>query len=106
MTATQQARIAGFNASLTQRGVSLLLVGTALAFDALVEDLGPSAEEFETGRNREMFSRVYILNTSSGLEHVQYNSVFSDAKLGKTHTVLGSEPHDILTSFRCRTESA
>jgi len=62
MTATQQARIAGFRASLSQRGHSLTVNGTTSAFLALVEPVGVAeAGQFAVARETANTAHVHVL---------------------------------------------
>ncbi len=64
MTATQQARLEGFRASLVQRGHSLTVNGTTSAFRALVEPVGVAeAGQYGIARETANTAHVHVVRT-------------------------------------------
>lgn len=115
MTAAQNLRLKGFNASLKKRGVVLELE-SGERFDALIEDIGALPGEFVVDSEIRMFSRVHILRDSANLSSIQFGSVLTeighriDGQIkiiedGRVFTVRNSEPHDIKTTFRAEVET-
>ena len=105
MTPVQRARIAGFNASLIQRGVLLQLIGTDSTFNALVMKSQPDNGEFSLSGETRDFSHVHVLRSATGIGDVQVGDAFRDAAAGSNHRVTRIEDHptDIAIIFHCET---
>jgi hypothetical protein len=105
MTATQKARRAGFNASLAQRGVSLLLEGTDFSFDALVEPVIPDAGQFSLSEATRDASKIHVLRDATGVDQITVGSVLNDDDSGKSHRVakVDDHPTNIVLVFHCET---
>ena len=97
-------RLAGFNASLTVRGVSVELEGSGVSFSVLVEELSLESVQGEIENADEEYARLHVLNSATGLSSVVYNSRLVTAGGGRTYTVLGKNTEDIKTVFRCSVE--
>ena len=104
MTATQIARIAGFNASLEMRGIELSVAGSAVTFKALIEDASLMTLDGEVAPFDQKLSKIHVLNCPE-TSVVKHGTVFVDVSGGLKHTVCGSEPFDIKTVYRCVTET-
>jgi hypothetical protein len=107
VTPVQRARIAGFNASIIQRGIFLQLLGSVSAFNALVQRNEPDKGDFSLSDETRDFSKIHILRSATGLGDVQVGDVFRDAAGGKVHRVTRIEDHptDVLIIFHCETAS-
>lgn len=110
MTAAQNLRLKGFNASLKKRGVVLELE-TGDRFNALIEDVGSLSSDFVVDGEIKMFARVHILRESPNAGNIQYGSIltelgsYEDGQLkliedGRVFTIRNLEPHDIKTTYR------
>jgi hypothetical protein len=107
MTQAQQARIAGFNASLAVRGLTVTIEGAnpPRQFLALFEDITASLADFEVASEQVLACRLHILSTAEGLAEIKYGSVLTD-DAGRRFRVTKREPHDIKTVFTCILDEA
>lgn len=103
MTPAQQMRVLGFNASLSQRGVSLTFAD--VTFNALVEKVEPDRSEFSLSNETRDFSKVHILRTALKVTEVEVGSVLRDAEAKIIHRVTRIEDHptNIALIFHCET---
>ena len=104
MTASQIARIAGFNASLNTRGVSVSLEGASLKLVALVEDRGVEFDGFEVGQIDTQPTKIHVLNTDLGTAAINHGDILKEDESGRRHRVLRRESYDIKTVFVCTLE--
>lgn len=113
MTAVQQARAAGVQALLAQRGVSLTLLPDAVSFLGLIEqyqsplpgslaDSGPRQVDADT----RTAVRLAILRSALAGVTVEIGSVFRDDAMGGFYRVVRIERGgiDILARFTCERE--
>ncbi|MDB6024012.1 MAG: hypothetical protein JWM68_235 [Verrucomicrobiales bacterium] len=103
MTPTQKARLAGFNATLRQRGVSVFLQPDDYEFTAVVEKVVPDEGGRMPSKEVRTASRIHIRKTDlqefldEEEETIEVGSVFheTDGLTGKlfTHRVTGVDEH-------------
>jgi hypothetical protein len=105
LTAAQRTRLHGFNASLKQRGVLLVLEGTESGFNALVQPVGPDQDEFSVSHETRSASKIHILRSSGGIEQISIGSVLKDSDSGTSHRVtqVDDHPTNIALVFHCET---
>jgi hypothetical protein len=103
VTASQQLRLLGFNASLAQRGVVLEL--GELTFNALVEKVEPDRSEFSLSNETRDFSKVHILRSSPGVSEIEVGSALRDTASQVVHrvTCVENHPSSIALVFHCET---
>ncbi|MCP5515672.1 MAG: hypothetical protein H7A45_00260 [Verrucomicrobiales bacterium] len=114
MSVAQQARVAGFRASLGVRGISVTLMPDRGVFAALVEhyqgpqpgtvgDSGPRVLEADT----RTADRLAILHEDLGETAVEIGDVFRDADAGLDYRVVRIERNgiDIAARFTCEKEA-
>jgi hypothetical protein len=112
MTQAQQLRIAGFNASISARGLIFRL--DKFEFVGLAEDLGRGGSgNFEVTENdRRMFSDIHIANDASNVLSLNTGDVLveydraSNQPTGRQHTITDRKKHDIKVVFTCSTDYA
>lgn len=105
MTNAQTARLEGFNASLTERGVSLQVYPAGATFTALVERIAPESAEFAVGSDVEREgSRIHVLRTSKPATFKPGATLY-DAAAARYHRIQRVEDHpaNILVIGYCET---
>lgn len=100
MTAAQQARLAGFNASLAQRGVSVSTPqGKA---QVLVELSGIGYEETEAGSFGVEPSKLHVPLGTAAFAELKHGDLVTEDKSRRVHRVLrGPERLDFKLVFHC-----
>jgi hypothetical protein len=104
VTATQQARVEGFLASLSARGVALTVLRTGQTVTALVEKDAPDAQEFRHGEAEALGDRIHILRSQAPVG-IGVGDVFEEAANGFTHRVVEvqNRPVNVAVVYRCET---
>ena len=93
MTPAQALRLEGFNASLTERGVSLRIHPAGATFTALVQPIVPDGGEFQVGEGVEReSSKVHVLRTALPVGWKVGASLF-DADANRYHRIERIEDH-------------
>jgi hypothetical protein len=103
VTASQELRLQGFNASLQQRGVLLGLLDTDFTFTALVEKAEPDRSEFSLSNETRDFSKVHILRTTANVNQIEVGSVLNEAATVHRVTRVEDHPSNIVVIFHCET---
>lgn len=106
MTPAQQARIEGFNASLSQRGVSLRIHPAGAVFVGLVEPVSPDGDKYEFADNSGVkISRVHALRGTAGLSGVAIGSSLVEVDSGQFHRVqqVDDHPSNVAVVITCQT---
>jgi hypothetical protein len=110
VTISQTLRTKGFNASLSKRGVSLLLVPGNKTLSALVKPEIPSTMQFAVSNEEREMNSVHILRTALVGASAVYavGSVFQDAAGGVKHRVTRIDDNrtNIAVVFYCETATA
>lgn len=109
MTLAQQARIEGFNASLSQRGVSLRIHPSGTVFQALVEPVSPEGDKYEFADNAGVkISRIHALRGTAGMTGVAIGTSFVEVESGQFHRVqqVDDHPSSVCVVITCQTTPA
>lgn len=102
MTRAQQARIRGWDASLTQRGVLLLAQPSGKWVKGIVDPIPAESQEYSLSQETRNGAWVCFLRSDVSSLGVVVGGSFSDAA-GNTYRVceVKDDAADILTRFRC-----
>lgn len=103
MTPAQKARLAGWNASLSKRGVLLTLKRTSETFNAIASDAEPVIGQFGVNPEERDDSFVSILRSDLGSTVIVPGDVFTNPETGAMYSVSRtySRPSDIIARWRC-----